>query len=762
MRIPSGVTDQYIYFVAVDSTDFTTRETGLSSFTVYRSRDGGVAAAFTTPTINETDATNMPGVYELLLDEDMTIGTGNDSEEMVFHITHAGMAPVTRTIELYRSKITAGNTLTVSAGGSSNSIVQSTAANAITATSLATGAITSAKFAASAINAAAIATDAITAAKIAADAIGASELAADAVTEIGTGVWASATRTVTAATNITSTGGTTVPQTGDSFARIGANGAGLTTLATAANLATVDTVVDGIQTDLDNATDGLGAIKTETALILADTNELQTDWVDGGRLDNLLDSASSAGDPWATSLPGAYGAGTAGNIIGNNIDAPLSTIDTVADGIKAKTDQLTFTVANQVDCNAESWNAAAITTALETSADIADAVLDEALSGHVTAGTLGQAVADTETDVTAILADTNELQTDWVNGGRLDNILDARSSQTSVDTIDSNVDAILVDTADMQPKIGTPAGASVSADIATILSTGGTGPWTTGAGGSVPQLLQSTTIATLSTQTSFTLTDGSADDDAYNGAIVVVTDQSTATQKAYGTISDYVGSTKTVTLLADPAIFTMAAGDTIVVIAPLGAAGSAPSAAAIRSEIDANSTQLAAIVADTNELQTDDIPGLIAALDAVVDTKASQASVDTIDGIVDAILVDTGTTVPGLIAALNDPDTGAIATAVWNAATRTLSASTNLNDISTSDVLTQVNAALDTAISELGVGAPTATPTLRTGLMLLYMALRNKVDVTASAKEVHNNAGTVIASKSLSDDGTTYSEAEMS
>ena len=33
-------------------------------------------------------------------------------------------------------------------------------------------------------------------------------------------------------------------------------------LATAANLATVDTVVDGIQSDLDNGTDGLGAIKT--------------------------------------------------------------------------------------------------------------------------------------------------------------------------------------------------------------------------------------------------------------------------------------------------------------------------------------------------------------------------------------------------------------------------------------------------------------------------------------------------------------------
>jgi len=43
MRIPSGTTDQYIYFVALDATDGVTRETGLSSFTVYRSRNGGAA-----------------------------------------------------------------------------------------------------------------------------------------------------------------------------------------------------------------------------------------------------------------------------------------------------------------------------------------------------------------------------------------------------------------------------------------------------------------------------------------------------------------------------------------------------------------------------------------------------------------------------------------------------------------------------------------------------------------------------------------------
>lgn len=115
--IPSGVTDQYTYFVAVDATDRVTFETGLSSFTVYRSRNGGAAAAFTTPTINETDSTNMPGTYELLLDEDMTIDSGDDVQHMALRITATGMAPVTKEICVARAKITAGNTLAVAADG---------------------------------------------------------------------------------------------------------------------------------------------------------------------------------------------------------------------------------------------------------------------------------------------------------------------------------------------------------------------------------------------------------------------------------------------------------------------------------------------------------------------------------------------------------------------------------------------------------------------------------------------------------------------
>lgn len=94
----------------------------------------------------------------------------------------------------------------------------------------------------------------------------------------------------------------------------------------------------------------------------------------------------------------------------------------------------------------------------------------------------------------------------------------------------------------------------------------GDAAWTTGAGGANPAVLQNTTIATLASQTSFTLTAGSADDNAYNGHLIVVTDQTTAEQKAVGVVLDYVGSTKTVTLAENPGIFTMAVGDEVDIL----------------------------------------------------------------------------------------------------------------------------------------------------------------------------------------------------
>ena len=341
MRMPSGTVDQYIYFIGVDATDFATRETGLSTFTVYRSRNGGAPAAMTTPTINETDGTNMPGVYELLLDEDMTIDAGDDSQEMVFHITHAGMAPVTRTIELYRPKITVGETSTAQTGDSFARL------------GAPAGASVSADVAAVKVDTAAILVDTGTTLDAKIDTI---DGIVDAILL--------------------------------DTAEIGAAGAGLTALATAANLATV-----------------AGYLDTEIAAILADTNELQTDWANGGRLDLILDARAS--------------------------QASVDTIDGIVDSILVDT--------------AEIGAAGAGLTALATASSLS------AVGG----------------DVTSILADTNELQTDWTNGGRLDLLIDAikvvtdalpnsgaltdLATAAALATVDGNVDSILVDTGTTLP-----------------------------------------------------------------------------------------------------------------------------------------------------------------------------------------------------------------------------------------------------------------------------------------------------------------------
>jgi len=70
--------------------------------------------------------------------------------------------------------------------------------------------------------------------------------------------------------------------------------------------------------------------------------------------------------------------------------------------------------------------------------------------------------------------------------------------------------------------------------------------------------------------------------------------------------------------------------------APISVGVTPPTAIEVRQEMDANSD----IVADTNELVGDDIPTLIA---------AAEAKIDTVDGIVDDILVDTGTTLNTLV-----------------------------------------------------------------------------------------------------------------
>ena len=144
-------------------------------------------------------------------------------------------------------------------------------------------------------------------------------------------------------------------------AEIGVAGVGLTNIGT---IATVTTLTN--KTGFSLAATGLDAVGAAATGVQAIVDAVWDEDVDAGHqtagtAGKKLDDAGAAADPWATALPGAYGAGTAGKIVGDNVNAPIATVDTVVDAIKTKTDSLTFTVANQVDANAQSINDVTLT-----------------------------------------------------------------------------------------------------------------------------------------------------------------------------------------------------------------------------------------------------------------------------------------------------------------------------------------------------------------------------------------------------------------
>jgi len=75
--------------------------------------------------------------------------------------------------------------------------------------------------------------------------------------------------------------------------------------------------------------------------------------------------------------------------------------------------------------------------ALPTAAGTADAVWDEAMAGHTGEATFGGELQTLDPNLTLVLADTTELQTDWHDGGRLDLLIDAIKAETDLITIHS-------------------------------------------------------------------------------------------------------------------------------------------------------------------------------------------------------------------------------------------------------------------------------------------------------------------------------------
>jgi hypothetical protein len=241
------------------------------------------------------------------------------------------------------------------------------------------------------------------------------------------------------------------------------------------------------------------------------------------------------------------------------------------------------------------------------------------------------------------------------------------------------------------------------------------------------EIIQDTTITGTPTSTTFELTAGSTIDDFYNDQQVYIISGTGAGQSRI--IADYTGSTKQI-LVDEPWVTTPAASDQVIIRAAHVHTKSQV-AGAVWDE-----TMAGHVTADTAGLVMNDLQDG-GRLDLIIDELTT--NIDAIETDTQDIQTQVGTAGAGL--------TGIPWNAAWDA-----------------EVESEVNDALDTAISELTQTAPTATPTIRTGLMLLYMMARNKLVTQTSgtdALEVYNDAGTLICKKLLTDDGSDYTEAEM-
>lgn len=242
---------------------------------------------------------------------------------------------------------------------------------------------------------------------------------------------------------------TSYPQTGDNYARLGAPAGASVSADVAAVKAVLPAALVGGRIDAN-----VGAISADAAA--ADNLEAALDGTGGvtitaaltgnitGNLSGSVGSVTGA----VGSVTGAVGSvtGAVGSVTGNvggNVTGSVGSV--AAGGITASSIAADAIGASELAADAAAEIAAAVRTELTTEL----ARVDVATSTRAAASDLSTVAGYLDTEIAAILADTNELQTDWANGGRLDLILDARASQTSVDDLPTNAElATALGTAD--------------------------------------------------------------------------------------------------------------------------------------------------------------------------------------------------------------------------------------------------------------------------------------------------------------------------
>lgn len=408
-------------------------------------------------------------------------------------------------------------------------------------------------------------------------------------------------------------------------------------LATAAALATVDDFLDTEIADIQ--------ARLPAALVSG-----RIDASVGAMAANVMTAAAAAAD-LTTELQAGLATAAALTTVDDFLDTEIA-------AIKAQTDLIPAAPAAVGD--------------IPTAAIVADAVWDEAIAGHLGAGSTGLALnsagAAGDPWSTALPGAYGAGTAGKIIGDNINATVSSRATQTSVDDVPTN------------------------AELATALGTA---------------------------------------DDAVLAQVALVKAQ-----------TDLIPS--------DPADASVIAGrfdtlDTSVADLPTNA----ELATALGTADDAVLAAIATVQADTDNIQTR-IPA------ALVSGRMDSSAGAIASGAITATAIAANAIGASELAA--DAVTE-IADAVWAVAARTLTASTNFNDLSAAQVNAEVVDALATDTYAEPTGVPAATASLASKIGRLHMALRNRVDITATKKTFYDDGDAAEWEQDLSDDGTVYSQS---
>jgi len=250
--------------------------------------------------------------------------------------------------------------------------------------------------------------------------------------------------------------------------------------------------------------------------------------------------------------------GTAATVTDNRTGTPLGTDSAIKEGdISALLTQQDANTAHLTDIKGDTFSGAT---------DSLEAIRDRGDAAYLTATGFATETKQDATDVViaelTIQGDTNEAKLDLANSD-LSKIAGADGVTLATAQALYAPNKVVPDAAGVAATAG-----EVAASTAAIIAQGDSA-WVTGAGGSPPNLLQSTVIEAVTSPTEFVLTIGSPDTGAYDGQVAIFVDSVTEIQKAVVPISMYVGGTRALSLTTTPA-FTIAVGDTVHIVAATG------------------------------------------------------------------------------------------------------------------------------------------------------------------------------------------------